>query len=242
MFRENSFWFAHPVYFINHLDRMGAFEFNPYQGYHKQLNEIEFTCFTNPGFAPLRYDDVETEFRYNNEYYADVTGLFNANYLEANRKRKEEDWGHYFHEGVDFAGGQYGGKPVKSFIYGKVRKSGVHKTDENEGMGGYVVVQDAKDPGLYYVLVHLAEYAEEGLDVYPGTVVGTVGRDIGRTSGFHLHVSHVRTGRLEEVIDGNIFRFWKRGVRAEDEACKKVLDPFDHSKTWAGRGVPKNKK
>jgi hypothetical protein len=236
--KENSFWFAHPVYFINHLDMMGAFEFNPYFGEHESLKEEPFTCRDNPGFAPpISPDDPEsTKFEYAGEFYAEITGLFNADYLEANPTRAAEGWGYYWHEGVDFAGGKYGGKPIKSFIHGKLVKSGISAG----GMGGYVVVRDNNNPNLFYVLVHLAAYEPEGLDIFPGTVVGTVGKDARSQAGFHLHLSHVIANTLEEVVKNNYFPFWKKDVKEGSSDSKRVLNPFAHNDYWKGRGHPRN--
>jgi hypothetical protein len=237
---ENDFLFAHPVYFINHLERMGAFEVNPYFGKHTTIGKVSFECFTNPGFAPLGEDK---QFKYNDECYAGISGLFNADYVDANTERSKEDWKEYWHEGVDFRVDS--GTPIKSFIYGTVIKTGLHDrstVDKKTGMGGFIVVQDAGNLKLFYVLVHLKDhdYVKPGDKVYPGLIVGTVGRDLGGVSGPHLHLTHVMADSSDEVIRGKMeFQFWLLQARSsnasEKKIMEKVVDPFDHSKKWKGR-------
>jgi murein DD-endopeptidase MepM/ murein hydrolase activator NlpD len=212
---------------------MGAFEINPYFGRHKTSFGEEFECFTNPGFAPIQPNKKETEFKHDNEHYAEITGLFNAKYDKANPKRAEEKWKYYWHEGIDFDGGE-GGMPIKSFIYGgKVIQSGTSAG----GMGGYVVVQDKNDLNLYYVLVHLATYSVYAGDVvYPGAIIGTVGQDRDKASRPHLHLSHVHASSAGEIVNAaHRFPFWQDRVGENHESREKVIDPFDHRNKWEGR-------
>jgi hypothetical protein len=77
----NSFWFAHPVYFLNHLDQAGLLDnsFNPY--YEKTItvlkDDINLRGRTqknikdSPGFAPLC--NKKTEYTFKNAYYGVCT-------------------------------------------------------------------------------------------------------------------------------------------------------------------------
>jgi murein DD-endopeptidase MepM/ murein hydrolase activator NlpD len=229
---ENDFHFAHPVYFVNHLEKMGAFEMNPYYGERTLADGRKFSCVDNPGFAPLQYGGTRTKFEYDDEYYAEITGLFNAKYDTANPKRAQEDWKYYWHEGIDFDGGE-GGAPIKSLIHGEVIQSGTSAG----GMGEYVVARDRNNPNLYYVLVHLASYSvHRGDALSPGDIIGTVGQDRDKTSNPHLHVTHILASAAEEVVNAaHRFPFWDPRVGEGHESRKKVVDPFDHRNRWKGR-------
>jgi hypothetical protein len=240
---EKNLWCAHPVYFIEHLDRLGALEFNPYWGEHELPSGKKFTCVTNPGFAPLALDNKNQikDFLFNGEQYAGLTGLFNEDYRNANQERMLEDYEYYWHEGVDFSGTQ-ARERIKSFIRGTVMQAGTSAG----GMGEYIVVQDMQEPRLYYVLVHLASYTVQAGDVvYPGDTVGTVGQDREKTAKPHLHLSHVFADTLAEVVNSeHRFPFWEFQVGPNHKSRKIVKDPFDHSKSWNGRWkntFPKNK-
>ena len=74
IFKKNNFFFVHPIYFLNHLDKAGLFEFNPYEGfdivvksdYNSKTQKKDKTFHAtgskgithkkvqdNPGFAPI---------------------------------------------------------------------------------------------------------------------------------------------------------------------------------------------
>ena len=81
---SNSFWFAHPVYFVNRLNDADLLDksSNPYLGKTITTGGITITVRTNPGFAPLVHaGDNNTRFKFNGEYYAGLTGLFNTGIL-----------------------------------------------------------------------------------------------------------------------------------------------------------------
>jgi hypothetical protein len=90
---RNSFWFAHPVYFLNNLDKAGLFnrEFNPYAGrlieprFHQDIPRV----VSSPGFAPAhengsskrdpdRFDHQDSE--NSNLYWAKVNLIANKPY------------------------------------------------------------------------------------------------------------------------------------------------------------------
>jgi len=186
---ENNFWFAHPVYFIKHLEDAGLLKtsFNPYFGRHKTTGGVWFDCQDNPGFAPVweeRKGDIHDKKQFidnNGNYYAMVTTEFNW------------DMGSYYHEGVDFRGDY--GKEIKSFVYADVIGCG-WGTRELAPYGRTIVLGNQDGHGLY-LLGHLQSFeVREGDIVEPGDLVAKVGK-----SGFgedksdkfkapHLHLSY----------------------------------------------------
>jgi hypothetical protein len=233
----SSLWHGHPVYTLDVFNKLRLTEFNPYFGKHRTIDGVDFSCVDNPGFAPLNPNRApDTEFLLGSDCYAGITGLFNADYSEVSAQRAAANWNYYYHEGVDFSG-RNGGAEIKSFIKGRLLQSGKSAS----GMGGYVVIQDYNNQKLFYVLVHLATYIDSVTDIVPGSVVGTVGKDEKADAGFHLHLSHVLADKLEEVVSmTHYFNFWKRDVVLGSSDSKRVLNPFDHSEIWKGRGHPLN--
>jgi len=90
---DGNAWFAHPVYFINHLDKAGLLEppdrsFNPYYGNHKTAyaDRRMFNSADNPGFATKvrnignNLSNTANGILYNEEYYGRITGLFNEDF------------------------------------------------------------------------------------------------------------------------------------------------------------------
>jgi hypothetical protein len=240
----SSLWHGHPVYTLDVFDKLGLTEFNPYIiNEPKDIRNNIFEVKDNPGFAPLAHKkDGKTMFEFAGEKYASITGLFNEDYTAANPQRASQNWTYYWHEGVDFAGYD-GGMPIKCFINGKIVASGINidSADRTRGMGGCLVVQDLNDIQLYYVLVHMDEYERDKKVIFPGNVVGTVGRDLKHEAGFHLHLTHIKTKQISDVYnlsgDEIHFPFWTRGVT--EETGRRVLNPFDHNITWKGRGYPR---
>lgn len=218
---ENSFWFAHPVYFINHLDKMSVFDFNPYAGKtYGEGTPHEVTVVDNVGFAPYAMGHL----RALPSGYFKPTGLFNEDFLKYHKEDKDSNgnpkiykW--YYHEGVDFGEGVEPGKSespeIRSLIHGTVMRVGTHglpngrKNKENllpDGMGDFMIVRDGKDLFKYYLLVHLAweSYKEfkikEGIVVSPGQPVARVGHAdadaLKRKANYHLHVSVIRSDKF----------------------------------------------
>lgn len=234
----------HPLYFTNFLDTLGMLDFNPYRGHTFSGTGVEpFQCISNPGFAPYigkgKYQG-----------YAETSGVFNQDYRFVNEERIKEGWKVYAHEGIDFCAPE--GTPIRSFIYGTVKANYLHRRPDPKtggwmGMGGVIVVQDAKDQTLFYVLVHLERYdmVNTGQLIYPGMEIGTVGRDVKKLSGAHLHVSCVRKDPKENslvfnsvftYIDTKTFWFNWWIDNPSKEITKRILNPFDHNgPTWEGR-------
>jgi hypothetical protein len=225
-FNKNAFWFAHPVYFINHLDKMSVFEINPYLGatYGKGTPH-EVTVVDNVGFAPYAMGHS----RALPSGYFKPTGFFNQDYLEEHRKDKDSNgkprnYTKYYYAGVDFGEGAEPGKSespvIRSLIYGTVMRVGTHglrNGRENKddllpnGIGDFIIVQDSKDPFKYYLLVHLAWESYKDFEIEAGSVispeqpVARVGHAdtnaLKREANYHLHVSVIRSDKFSNRGD-----------------------------------------
>lgn len=216
IFKENKFFFVNPIYFLNHLDKAGVFEFNPYEKEEnkaklfvpadwKIANGIEYgspggtevlnkdSALNNPGCAPF------TE-KAGSEDYAKLTGIFNEDYLKVARY-----WNNgtpdlylnyrskYHHFGVDFSAKK--GTKIKSFIYGKIVAKGWISTN-----GRCLLIQRNSNNYLY-LLCHLNGYPSEitvGKEISPGDIIaytGTSGATTTKCSETtfsndpHLHLS-----------------------------------------------------
>jgi hypothetical protein len=202
---KGQVWFAHPVYFINHLDRAGLLDrtFNPYFG--KEFPEVRqwssggIICeqfifqgkvYDNPGFAP-RWE-VHSE-RFEGDVfdgYAVPTGFFNQEYYNTRTKKT------YKHEGVDFRGSRPESEII-SFIYGKVINAGWLNKSNNtpSGYGRVLIVANTRGTGIY-LLAHLSGFAngvQKGSIIEPHDVVAYPGRSgYGEETTWapHLHVSY----------------------------------------------------
>ena len=95
-------YFAHPLYFINHFEKCGVFEFNPYE---KQFNKLKLTVPANwnESAKKVKYgssggtEDLNKDSTLNNpgcapfteiagiEEYAKLSGVFNEDYLTVAR-------------------------------------------------------------------------------------------------------------------------------------------------------------
>jgi hypothetical protein len=145
----NNFSFAHPIYFITHLDKMGVFNFNPYLGrrlikpearilnpFTKESKAIDFIVKDNPGFAP--YDAGRGEF----SGYLRPTSYFNEDFWNVHKDDRDRNgnlrWkSHYCHEGLDFGeGAGYGesrATEIRSLINGTVMLVGTHIAPNDPG-------------------------------------------------------------------------------------------------------------
>lgn len=224
IFKKNNFFFVHPVYFLNHLDKAGVLEINPYKG--KKLKEVTNTAYStwlnydgtdydltkeiesNPGFAP--YDpDLYSEYGING--YACINTLFmeKMDYEQNGEKKK------YSHEGIDFAGQRIASSkkdkklrtPIHSFITGTVVKTGDHKT---RNYGKHLIISDGNN--RLFLLGHLYDYADElkvGSRIFPGDTVayvGNTGNCAGLSeeekkdgSGTHLHLTVYMTEKAKFI-------------------------------------------
>ena len=216
----NSPYFYHPIYFINHLDKAGLFEFNPYEGktlkkvtnraYSTWFNfdgtnyDLTKTIVSNPGFAP--YDpDLFSKYEING--YACINTLF-LEKMEYGTKK-------YSHEEIDFAGKKVVSSktdkklrtPIHSFITGIVVKTGNHKT---LNYGKHLIISDGNN--RLFLLGHLYDYADGikvGSRIFPGDTVGYVGNSgncAGLSeeekkdgSGTHLHLTVYMTETAKSI-------------------------------------------
>ena len=243
---ENNFWFAHPVYFLNHLDRAGLSDasFNPYANkvIARQVSDKERTLRgrsvvvkDNPGFAPEWVDrgfpyegDV---FKANGQAYAVPTGIFNQEYHSVTR-------GIYRHEGIDFRGRgrtwkekkekkdeniDFIGEKILSFIHGKVINCGW----VDRGLGRILVVANEHGKGIY-LLAHLSGFAQ-GITrrsrIEPGDVVAYVGRSGENRNEArwdpHLHLEYFDIECIEEHDNGEEDK--NQYVRASGEGDARWL-------------------
>lgn len=248
IFKKNNFFFVHPVYFLNHLDKAGVLEINPYKG--KKYSEIfktttiptiigdnitesgDSVVIDNPGFAPV-YTTTGWGPKING--YTCITGFFNQDYINVKRGNgktyKEEGFSVFTHEGVDFRGAV--GTEIKSFIYGEVLTYGHFGS-----YGRTVFITDQYKSGIY-LLAHLSEYNNSILDkkkIIPEDVIGKVGTsgpadENGKIDGkydahlhltyFHINVSSDIPNFIKKEKDGSL----KAGVKYDNN---KRRNPFDH--------------
>jgi murein DD-endopeptidase MepM/ murein hydrolase activator NlpD len=247
-FTKNSFWFAHPFYFINRLDRAGLVEFNPYFGLsftrqwteNRVLASKRVTAKDNPGFAPLherRDDAYDIENGYANNLrrdrngngYAVPTGLFNQEYLGTTV---------YLHEGVDLRGAEK--SPIYALIPAKVINYGY-----THNYGRTVILADLNKKGIY-LLGHLSGYKLDtitrGAIVNVGDVVGYTGRSHGFKNEFsdtyfkqHLHISYYDV-QYDPAKDTEINQQYVTKSDNDDLTFGGELqdkfwrDPFNHDK------------
>jgi len=204
-FNKNSFWFAHPVYFINHLDKAGLLDnsFNPYEGKYLEKCWVsdpkldpennfppeKITVLDNPGFAPTSSDSKFIGL--NGQPYADITGLFDQMY---EKKRDDGVKMVYPHEGVDFRGSEKE-TPIHSLITAKIIDYGAVRF-----YGRTIILADIINKGinlLGHLSAHRWKARGKGDIVYPGETVGYVGGSNADVDGnifdnlaHHLHVSY----------------------------------------------------
>ena len=222
---SNSPYFYHPIYFINHLEKAGLLEFNPYEGkkykdvYGYDGNapgiDMDAVITGNPGFAPIYVKTTHAKSP-NINGYACVTGFFNEEYTN-------KSGGKYYHEGVDFRGNN---TAIKSFIYGKVVAC---RNQGNKHYGVSILVQgDRKEDGknMFYLLGHMTSHiVNKGDSVYPGKIVGYVG-NTGISSASHLHLSVYKTEvtKGEKLFTDTYITKYKVG----NEWKSDIVNPFDH--------------
>ena len=224
IFTTNSLFFANPLYFINHLEKAGLFEFNPYEGktlkkvtnraYSTWFNfdgtnyDLTKTIVSNPGFAPY---DPELFGEYEMNGYACINTLFmeKMDYVQNGITKK------YSHEGIDFAGKRIVSSktdkklrtPIHSLINGIVVKTG--NQDPNH-YGKHIIISDGNN--RLFLLGHLYDYADGiqvGSTVTPGQTIAYVGntgncagqREKSSGEGTHLHLTVYITDTAKEITN-----------------------------------------
>lgn len=232
IFKKNNFFFVHPVYFLNHLDKAGLFEFNPYEGksykeIYKNLADLKqiynqnssalkkedrkidlpdnWKVIDNPGFSTCIKNNIDLQ------GYGKITGLFNEDYLGVTRyvidgvKHPYSEYRYfYYHFGVDFEGND--NTEIISFIYGKV--VAMNWISSN---GRCLLVQEKKSKNLY-MLCHLKSYSKNikvGSEIYPTQIVAKVG---GSGGGFD-----------EEGTDCNSETKFSPHLHVSVIPCKKIV-------------------
>lgn len=205
---ENNFWYAHPMYFINHLEGSDLLDrsFNPYENrtiarYWKDGRRVlevkDVVVKDNPGFAP-RFEprDGQTAyegdiFKHGDYSYAVPTGIFNQQYYSGAR-------GIYPHEGVDFRGNECI-TPIYALVYANVIHINISQTT---GYGRYVLLQSETNSEYFYMLGHISHVAKGisiGTVVGPGDIVAYVG-NTGNSSAAHLHLHFMKAPNRNEIL------------------------------------------
>ena len=122
VFKKNNFYFVNPIYFLNHLENAGLFEFNPYEKEtikprFSKGNDPSIVVTSNPGFAPAILKVVTNDDKERFIFQKSLNGveLFWAtvNYDCG----KTEGYGGT-HSGIDLAG--YEGTSIYALINGVV--------------------------------------------------------------------------------------------------------------------------
>lgn len=157
--------------------------------------DSEQKIYFNPGFAPYSQSKGDESL----QYYTKVTGFYNHDYAkEPDLQSSYGEYEHYYHEGVDFSGGE--DCEIRSLIRAKVIAYGWQKNGNNYSTYGKVVWLYNLDGAGVYLLAHVKGFAsniEVGKVYYPGDVVAYIGRSGANKDGTknetrwdaHLHLS-----------------------------------------------------
>lgn len=207
IFKKNNFCFVHPIYFLNHLDKAGLFEFNPYAGMTirpriAKGNDPDIEVKSNPGFAPAisiqaNNDDIERfpikkTMNGTMLYWATVNYDFGVT----------EGYGGN-HSGIDLAG--YEGTSIYALVNGIVWATTYQITTENtynkniHCYGRMMVIKG--DNNKLYLLGHLSKFRKkEGERIQVGDIVAEVG-DTGYSFGAHLHLEAFSFSKKQNYQD-----------------------------------------
>jgi len=258
---ENSFWFAHPAYFINHLNQAGLLDrsFNPYEGrvikrtWRDTTEERASVVRDNPGFAPV-WEAGTPQWEGNNfGGFAVPTALFNN--LQPPREGNPTPR----HGGVDFRGRgpivvgnaiQAVGGEIKSFIYGRVINTG---WTTSGSFGRIMLIANERGRGIY-LLAHLSGIADgiqRGSRIEPNDSVAYAGRsgDNFYETAFasHLHLEYYdvqydssldtegNANQYVVVIADNDRLNPPRTLelqRGRELPLTRRRNPFDHAEEW----------
>ena len=249
VFKNNNFFFVHPVYFLNHLDKAGVLEFNPYEGKYADIysdkiaSNIDLNTYVNdsPGFAP-KWIKGSWPINPENNGYAAVNGFFNQLYSHIGSK--------YHHEGIDFRG--LDKTEVVSFINAKVIAYG-WMTDSKgsiygSGYGQTIFLYNLNGKGIYQ-LSHLSAYDKNiyvGKVYSPGDVVAYVGNsghgliNDNKHWSSHLHLSYfdiLYNKKIENFVynEKNIIKRTEK----YNVVWSELTNPFDHDSTEKHGGFNK---
>ena len=236
IFKKNNFYFVHPIYFLNHLEKAGLFEFNPYAGMtirprFAEGNDPDIEVKSNPGFAPAisiqaNNDDIERfpiKKTINGTllYWATVNYDFGVT----------EGYGGN-HSGIDLAG--YEGTNIYALVNGIVWATTYQITTENtynENIHCYGRMMVIKgDNNKLYLLGHLSKFSKkEGERIQVGDIVAEVG-NTGYSCGAHLHleVFKCKENNKQKVInDCSEFVSFKWQGDFSTKRSELRCNPFD---------------
>lgn len=243
LFKKNNFYFVNPIYFLNHLENAGLFEFNPYENLSPRTPRFysaqgNITFKDNPGFVPYRTSVFENKYKegdlhQGNFYYPEINVGFNI----------MTDASYGLHMGIDFPGET--GTKIKALVYGKVWACTWDKSiKEESGIGlGRVMIIKGND-NLMYLLCHLSGFIKDvGDDVFPGEDVAYVG-NTGNSFGSHLHLEVHKTNvvgcelqKKDEILDKSKTVNMKEpngqnGLRWKSSYTRKRVNPFNHEEVF----------
>lgn len=248
IFKKNNFFFVHPIYFLNHLDKAGLFEFNPYEGfdivvksdYNSKTQKKDKTFHAtgskgithkkvqdNPGFAPITTS--KTSYMANGLYFAKITGGFKEDYTDVIVDAVNEvtywEKGQIpkIHQGIDFSG--HNASKILSLINGEVIGFGSFGN-----FGNAVIVGHNSGKGVY-IAAHLDSFNNELLkkkNIKPNDFIGIIGKT-GAGGVIHLHVSYYNFNwRNKEIVTENN-GIVKKGKDYETMG-NTLANPFAHNK------------
>ena len=243
VFKKNNFYFVNPIYFLNHLENAGLFEFNPYENLSPRTPRFystqgNITFKDNPGFVPYRTSVFENKYKegdlhQGNFYYPEINVGFNI----------MTDASYGLHMGIDFPGET--GTKIKALVYGKVWACTWDKSiKEESGIGlGRVMIIKGND-NLMYLLCHLSGFIKDvGDDVSPGEDVAYVG-NTGNSFGSHLHLEVHKTNvvgcelqKKDEILNKSKTVNMKEpngqnGLRWKSSYTRKRVNPFYHEEVF----------
>lgn len=243
IFAKNNFFFVHPIYFLNHLDKAGVFEFNPYCNYKRSykaettltnpnrkigdhLEDCELNGnLDNPGFAPLAAKGMKGDDfpECNGLIFGRCTSPFNIKRVRSNLTEALR------HTGVDLASGNGSKTDIICLINGEI-----WGTYEDKNYGKVMMVKNNNED-LLYMLCHLSSYAKTSGAVAPGETVGKLG-NTGEWGGASAHL-HLEVREIYEKEPDETYEF--------DEIAKIIIwkknyqigarrNAFNHKEEYKG--------
>ena len=206
---NDCLWFVHPVYFFNHMDRVGAFGFNPYEKKiikprFSEDDDPEIVVSSNPGFAPAVKDNKNDKIRFPDSYKKKLNNM-DLYWAAVNYDFGVTKGYGGKHTGIDLAGTE--GTPIYALVEGTVIATTYQITVENtykKGIHCYgrMMLILGCDNKLY-LLSHLSSFKKNvGQKVYIGDVVAEVG-NTGYSNGAHLHLEVFvfnSTKNIEDIL------------------------------------------
>lgn len=243
IFKKNNFFFVHPIYFLNHLDKAGVFEFNPYCNYkssykaettltnpNRKIGDHLEDCelngnLDNPGFAPLAAKGMKGDDfpECNGLIFGRCTSPFNIKRVRSNLTEALR------HTGVDLASGNGSKTDIICLINGEI-----WGTYEDKNYGKVMMVKNSNED-LLYMLCHLSSYVKTSGAVAPGEIVGKLG-NTGEWGGSSAHL-HLEVREINETNSGNVYEYnkntklvvWKKNYQVGARR-----NAFNHTEKYKG--------